>query len=169
MIKMSTPPVNHSPRTTAIPPLSTQKIAARNAAPQAIRMATIATTPHRAGVNPGGAPHDGRTRSGPLVGLEPIACPRGCERRRHHRAFHSELLESTRNPKPARTRLIAGPQRDPLPVCLTQPRDEFCQRMQIIADLPIVAHSPPESLCGHRFGNRSAVDIQTKIKLVFHT
>src|SRR5215471_4661732 len=69
MIKMSTAPVNHSPRTTAIPPPSTKKIAARNAAPQAIRIANIATTPQRAGANLGGAPHDGQTRSGPSYPL----------------------------------------------------------------------------------------------------
>src|SRR5215471_8244288 len=69
MIKMSTAPANHSPRITAITPPRTQTIAARNAAPQAIRIANIATTPQRAGVNPGGAPHDGQTRSGPSYAL----------------------------------------------------------------------------------------------------
>src|SRR5215475_11899530 len=32
-----------------------------------------------------------------LVGLEPIACPSGRERRRYHRAFHPQLLQSSRN------------------------------------------------------------------------
>src|SRR5215467_4305309 len=69
MIKMSAAPASHSPRITAITPPRTQTIAARNAAPQAIRIANIAITPQRGGVNPGGAPHDGQTRSGPSYAL----------------------------------------------------------------------------------------------------
>src|SRR5215831_3950885 len=69
MIKMSNAPANHSPRISAITPPRSPRIAARNAAPHAIRIANIATTPQRAGVKPGGAPHDGQTRSGPSYPL----------------------------------------------------------------------------------------------------
>src|SRR4029077_6361457 len=60
---MSSAPPNHAPRITATTPPRTQTITARNAAAQAIRIANIATGPQRGGVESGGIPHDGQTRS----------------------------------------------------------------------------------------------------------
>src|SRR5262249_60861716 len=63
LIKMSSAAINHSPRIASITPPRRQIIAATNAAPQAIRIANIATGPQRSGVDSGSAPHLGQTRS----------------------------------------------------------------------------------------------------------
>src|SRR6516225_7754625 len=59
-----------------------------------------------------------------LVGLEPVARAGGRERRRHYRAFHSELVQTPGNPKPARTRFVTGANPHIRPVAFARPREQ---------------------------------------------
>jgi hypothetical protein len=94
-----------------------------------------------------------------LVGLEPVADASGRERRRHHRAFHSELAQTPGNPKPARTRLVTGPHYHIRPVAFAQPAKQLFQCMQIIAERAQIVHRAVAAPLGQRDYNPFFIDI----------
>lgn len=79
------------------------------------------------------------------------------------------MFEPPRNAKAARTRLVTGVDDHIGTVRLAQSRDEFFQRMQIIADRASVAHLAFATFFGDGRGDRVFVDIQPKIEFSFHS